>query len=261
VPRPAANQRIRVRIAREDPRTLVVVKMPGVATEPGRGHRDASLLNGLFAHDGGRFAAQLARLGEERDWGLLHRLDRPTSGLLLVALDVDAWTSLRAAFEARTIDKTYLAIVRGDLAAAEGTIDRPLAERIVDGYRTSVLDPTGRPAITRYRTLARAGRYALVACELVTGRLHQIRVHLASLGAPVAGDPIYQPGGRANVGGRNAKDPKLHLHAWKLAFPHPDGGARIAVETPPPRDFATFAREHDLPIDDHAPSDDRAVPG
>lgn len=245
VPRP--NPRVRVRLVHEDARTLVMNKMPGIVTEPGRSHGDDSLLNGLFAHDGGRFAQRLTQMGEGRDWGLLHRLDRLTSGLLIAALDPDAWDFLRTAFEERTVRKTYLAIARGELANECGEITAPLADRTDRDYRVSVIDPRGKPAITRYRVLARAGRYALVECDLVTGRLHQIRVHLASIGAPIAGDPIYEAGGRAKPNAGRAKDPSLHLHAWKLELPHPDGGT-LSCTGEIPRRFAEFATSHELPI-------------
>ncbi|MDZ4753484.1 MAG: RluA family pseudouridine synthase [Phycisphaerae bacterium] len=245
---PEGNPRIRIRIAHEDARTIVVNKMPGLVTEPGRGHRNETLLNGLFAVDNGRLASRLARLGEARDWGLLHRLDRLTSGLVLSALDPDAWDTLRAAFESRALTKTYLAIVRGELRDDAGTIDLALADRTDGDYRVSVVDPKGKPSLTHWKLRGRAGRYALVECDLVTGRLHQIRVHMASIGAPVAGDPIYAVGGRANTGGRGAKNPSLHLHAWKLAFPHPDDARAVSVVGEIPRNFAEFATSHGLAI-------------
>jgi 23S rRNA pseudouridine1911/1915/1917 synthase len=259
MPTPTSNPKVRVQLVHEDDRVIVMNKMPGVVTEPGRSHGGDSLLNGLLAHDGGRFASRLLRLGEDRDWGLLHRLDRWTSGLLVAALDADAWDALRAAFEARSVRKTYLAIARGELRNDAGSVEAPLLDcRIGEGvgeYRVSVIDRRGKPALTRYRVLARAGRYALVECDLVTGRLHQIRVHLASLGAPVAGDPIYEPGGRAKPNAGRGKDPALHLHAWKLAFPHPESVAastsaatELACVGGVPRKFTEFAESHGLPL-------------
>lgn len=228
---------------------MVVNKMPGTVCEPGKGHRDDSLLNGLFAFEGGRFSARLSRLGEPRDWGLLHRLDGLTSGLVLVALEAEAYDRLRAAFEQRVIRKSYLAIVRGDLAES-GSTDAPLVERREDHRLIAAVDSRGRAAETRWRTLQRVGRYALLACEPVTGRLHQIRVHLAALGAPVAGDPLYEPGGRAR-GGEGPRDPQLLLHAWRLAYPDPSGeaaAATIEVEALVPRRFAEFAAERGLSL-------------
>jgi 23S rRNA pseudouridine1911/1915/1917 synthase len=253
---------VRIHLVHEDERIVVMNKMPGVVTEPGRSHTGDSLLNGLLAHDGGRFAAQLLRLGEARDWGLLHRLDRWTSGLLVAALDAETYDALRAAFEARAVAKTYLAIARGELRQDAGTIDAPLLDDKAGDYRVSVIDRRGKPAQTRYRVLGRAGRYALVECDLITGRLHQIRVHLASIGAPVAGDPIYEPGGRAKPNAGRGKDPSLHLHAWKLAFPRPwvpsiDAGepnaSTLACVGSPPRRFVEFAESHDLALPADAP--------
>ncbi len=258
MPTPTSNPKVRVHLVHEDDRIIVMNKMPGVVTEPGRSHGGDSLLNGLLAHDGGRFASQLLRLGEARDWGLLHRLDRWTSGLLVAALDADAWDALRAAFEARAVRKTYLAIARGELRQDTGSIEAPLLETTIGerggSYRVSLIDRRGKPALTRYRVLCRSGRYALVECDLITGRLHQIRVHLASLGAPVAGDPIYEPGGRAKPNAGRGKDPTLHLHAWKLAFPSPSaadaqgGAAELACIGGVPRRFAEFAESHGLPL-------------
>jgi 23S rRNA pseudouridine1911/1915/1917 synthase len=257
MPVPRANARIRVQVVHEDANTLVVNKMPGVVTEPGRSHRDDSLLNGILAHDAGRLARQLIQLGEARDWGLLHRLDRLTSGLVLMALDADAWTALRGDFEARRVQKTYLAVVRGDLDSEAGEISLPLIERIDAGYRVSVIDPNGKPALTRFRVRQRSGRYALVECDLVTGRLHQIRVHLASIGVIVAGDPIYDIGGRAKPNAGRAKDPQLHLHAWRLSFLHPSRQPELGSPSDrvvmnligePPRRFTEFAEAHGLHV-------------
>jgi 23S rRNA pseudouridine1911/1915/1917 synthase len=255
MPAPRPNARIRVHIAHADERTIVANKMPGIVTEPGRSHRDDSLLNGLFAAEGGRFAQQLAQLGEARDWGLLHRLDRLTSGLVLVARDPNAYDALRADFEERWVRKTYLAIVRGHISDDAGEVDAPLSERIERDYRVSVPDPRGKPSLTRYRVLERAGRYALVECDLVTGRLHQIRVHLALVGAVVAGEPIYELGGRAKPNAGRAKDPQLQLHAWKLGYRAPPGaeatvgaGSRplVSVTGEIPHRFSEFAQAHEL---------------
>ncbi|MFO0828392.1 MAG: RluA family pseudouridine synthase [Phycisphaerales bacterium] len=255
MPSPRANPRIRIHCAFEDDAVFVVNKMPGIVSEPGRSHRDDSVLNGLFALDDGRLAPRLQRLGEARDWGLLHRLDRLTSGLLLVALVIEAYDRLREAFETRAVRKTYLAVVRGELPDAVGEISSPLSEARAGEQRVSAIaradDPNARPALTRYRTLARSGRYALVECDLVTGRLHQIRVHLASIGAPVAGDPVYDVGGRARPQGRRPESAMLCLHAWRLEFAHPLTGAALAVSAPPPRRFAEFAEAHQLPVDGH----------
>jgi len=246
VPSPKANPRIRTHVVHEDAAVVVVNKMPGVVTEPGRSHRDDSLLNGLFAHEDGRFASRLARQGEARDWGLLHRLDRLTSGLILVALTSAAYDALRAAFESRDIRKTYLAVVRGELAQSSGEIEAPLIDERVGEHRFSAISTKGRPALTRYRTVERVGRYALLECDLVTGRLHQIRVHFASIGAPIAGDPVYEAGGRARPQGRRPQDAFLCLHAWKLAFRHPESNEAISAVGATPRRFDEFARDHGL---------------
>jgi len=217
VPCPEANPRLRLHVVHETASLLVVNKMPGMPSEPGKGHAKDSVLNAVAVRHGPR----MARLGEVRDWGLVHRLDRLSSGLLALGLEPDAYDRLREAFERREVRKTYLAIVKGTLPGREGRVETPLAERLERGYRVSVPDRAGRPAVTEWRELARHGKYALIECGLPTGRLHQIRVHLASIGAPLAGDPLYVDGGLARPATARDRDdePRFHLHAWKLSLP------------------------------------------
>lgn len=227
---------------------LVVNKMPGMPSEPGKGHAKDSVLNAVAVRHGGR----MARLGEVRDWGLVHRLDRLSSGLLVLGLETDAYDRLRGAFERREVRKTYLAIVKGSLPGREGRIDAPLSERTERGYRVSVPDRAGRPAVTGWRELARNGKYALVECDLPTGRLHQIRVHLASIGAPLAGDPLYVEGGLARPATGRDRDvePRFHLHAWKLSLPAGavEGEGELDLVADLPRLFREFAADRSLPL-------------
>jgi len=241
VPQPSPNPRIRLEIVHEDPRIVVANKAPGLVTEPGKSHGGDSLLNALVA----RFGGKLLQLGERRDYGLLHRLDRQTSGCVACALDPEAYDHVRAQFEARSVEKTYLAILKGRMKAGRQTIDRNLEERRVpssEGTRlVSVVAKEGKPARTDVEVLATSTTHTLVACRPHSGRLHQIRVHMAHLGFPVAGDPLYAVGARISPTGKS-DDRTLGLHAWRLSFDHPSGG-RVDAVAPPSRRFLELARE------------------
>ena len=238
---PRSNTRIRLELVHEDSRIVVANKAPGLVTEPGRSHADDTLLNALVA----RFGGKLLQLGERRDYGLLHRLDRQTSGCVACALDPEAYDSVRSQFEARSVDKTYLAIVKGRMRAGAQTVDRNLEEqriRSTEGTRlVSVVAKDGKPARTDVEVLATSASHTLVACKPLTGRLHQIRVHMAYLGFPVAGDPLYAVGARISPTGKS-DDRTLGLHAWRLAFDHPSGD-RVDATAPPSRKFLELARE------------------
>lgn len=233
---PKPNPRMRLEIVHEDDRIVVANKAPGVVTEPGKSHRDDSLLNALVARYGGK----LLQLGERRDYGLLHRLDRPTSGCVACALDPDAYDAVRAAFEARRVDKRYLAVARGRMRQGAQRIELDLEERRVpsgEGSRlVSVVRKGARNAVTDAEPLATSLTHTLVACTPHTGRLHQIRVHLAHLGFPIEGDPLYAAGGRLLNPSRDAEERALGLHAWTLGFDHPAGG-RVEASAPPSRKF------------------------
>ena len=241
MPQPTPNPRIRLEIVHEDARIAVANKAPGLVTEPGKSHATDSLLNALVS----RFGGKLLQLGERRDYGLLHRLDRQTSGCVAVALDPEAYDHVRAQFEARTVDKTYLAVVKGRMRSGTQTVERNLEERRIpsnEGTRlVSVVAKEGKPARTDVETLATSATHTLVACSPHSGRLHQIRVHMAYLGFPVAGDPLYAAGARISAAGRS-DDRTLGLHAWRLAFDHPSGG-RVEATAAPSRRFLELARE------------------
>ncbi len=225
---------------------VVANKSPGMVTEPGTSHRSDSLLNALVARFGGR----LLRLGERRDYGLLHRLDRQTSGCVACALDPDAYDAIRMQFEQRSVDKRYLAIVRGRMRAGTQVVDLNLEERRVpsnEGTRLiSALARTGKPARTTIEVLTTSASHSLVCCEPHTGRLHQIRVHLAYLGFPVAGDPLYGIGARV-LPSSKSDEQALGLHAWRLGFAHALG--TVAASAPPSRRFLDLAREVGLSHD------------
>lgn len=214
----------------EDAAILALNKPAGLSSQGGRGQ--ANTLDELLW--------AFAKPGKARP-RLIHRLDRDTSGVILTAKTQPAAAFLSRELAARRFEKTYLAIVGGGAPEpAEGVIDRAL-RRDEQGREafTRVAEPNhpdAQAAVTRYRTLAVGGGAALVEARPETGRMHQIRVHLASLGRPIAGDVRY--GGALALGGRAV--PRLMLHAVALEFPHPDGGRR-RIEAPPPEDFAGLA--------------------
>ena len=206
--------------------TLVVINKPaGLVVHPAHGHTSGTLVNALLAR-----YPDLAALAEtDRDStsrpGLVHRLDRDTSGLIVVARTPAALQHLRRQFKSRTVEKIYLALVFGRPAAANGLIDVPLGRD--PRHRQKFAARTdGKPARTRYRMREDFGQYSLLEIGLETGRTHQIRVHLAWLGHPVVGDTIY--GRKKNPLGL----PRQFLHAWRLGFQHPHTGERLRLEAP-----------------------------
>ena len=220
----------------EDPYLAVVDKPSGVVVHPGAGRGSGTLAAGIMHR-----WPQVRGVGEEGRWGIVHRLDKDTSGLLVVALAHEAWPALRRAISRHLVERRYLALVHGGPAAASGTIDAPLGR---SSRRRGLvqLAPGGRPARTHYRCLARWPERGLSLLEvtLETGRTHQIRVHLASIGHPVVADPVYgREGGPA---------PRLFLHAARLRFAHPITGEQIEVRSPLPADLEEVLRALGEPV-------------
>jgi 23S rRNA pseudouridine1911/1915/1917 synthase len=214
----------------EDDQLLVVNKPPGLVVHPGAGRSGGTLANAVLAR-----VPQMAGVGSALRPGIVHRLDKDTSGLLMVAKTPQAYRALQSQVAARTVSRTYIALVDGVLGRDEGTIDAPIGRHPHHRTRMAVI-PRGRPAVTRYRVRERFAHHTLVEVQLVTGRTHQIRVHFAHLGYPVAGDPVY---GRADdLGiGRQA------LHAFHLKFTHPTSSRTLEFEAPLPADLsAAIAR-------------------
>ena len=212
----------KVRYADDD--LLVVDKPAKIVTQPGLGHDRSSLLNGLFA----KYGDQLQNLGKARDFGLLHRLDRETSGLLLIGLRPRAYDELRRCFVAREVRKFYWALTAKAPVPAMGVVKRPIHETESGGMKLAKISSQGKPALTAYRVLQDNGGTALVECRPVTGRLHQVRVHLKSIHAPILGDGLYAPDAIANAA------PRLALHAHRVTFRHPVTGAVIDIRSPWP---------------------------
>lgn len=243
----APNSAVSYRLAYVDEYLLVADKPAGVVTQPGKKHERDSLLNALFA----TYGNTLQNLGQARDWGLLHRLDKETSGLVMVALRNRAYEDLRRQFEERRIQKVYWAVVGGQPHPAQGVIQKPIAE-VVGLRKKAVIQRDGQQAITAYRTLAvgsqagslchkSAGGVSLIEARPKTGRLHQVRVHLAALGHPLLGETLY--GAWRGL----PRVPRLCLHAAQLSFMHPETGRRLTVLSPWPEDLASTLRRFDLP--------------
>ncbi len=210
----------------EDAHLLVVNKPPRLTVHPGAGRSSGTLANAIVAR-----VPHLAGVGGAQRPGIVHRLDKDTSGLLVVAKTSQAYQSLQSQVAARAAGRTYLALVCGVVPDDEGIVSAPIGRHPRHRTKMAVV-PRGRTAITRYRVLERFARHTLIEAELVTGRTHQIRVHFAHLGHPVAGDPVY--GARPDeLGvGRQA------LHAFRLRFAHPVSGAEMTFEAPLPLDLA-----------------------
>jgi 23S rRNA pseudouridine1911/1915/1917 synthase len=225
----------RLTILHEDDEILVVDKPAGLLTVPtDRAH--AGIQDSLL----GRVRAYVAQPRGPRPYvGILHRLDRDTSGALALALSREAHEAGRELFSAHRFERHYLAIVHGVPDPPEGTIRAAIAERYVSGRR-GIARPgeRGRDALTRYAVLESMERVSLLALELGTGRQHQIRAHLEHIGHPIVGEKVYSRGA-----GRTLAAPRPMLHAWRLAFDHPLRHKRISVEADPPGDFLeTLAR-------------------
>ena len=199
----------------EDEDLLVVDKPAGLVVHPAPGHATGTLVNALLHH-----AEALPGIAGVARPGLVHRLDKDTSGLLIVAKDDLAQSSLMAQLKARRVKKTYLALVQGSVAAEVGRIEAPIGRDPAERKRMAVV-AGGREATTGYRVRERFAGWTLLEVDLVTGRTHQIRVHLAEIGHPIAGDPTYGNGtSRRGPEGTT----RLFLHAWRVAFAHPQIG-------------------------------------
>ncbi len=232
---PVGNAEVKFESLYVDDDLLVIGKPSGLVTQPGLGHVKDTLLNGLFA----RYGHQLRQLGPRRDWGLLHRLDRQTSGLLVVALRPRAYDALRDDFEHRRLDKQYLAIVAGRPDPMQGVVQARLKEIQTDKKKV-IISRSGEEAISAYQVVSFSATAALVDVRIKTGRLHQIRAHMMFLGTPVLGDDLYIPDGMSH--NKLPKAPRLCLHAWKLGFKHPVANTwREFVQVPPP-DFLAVVR-------------------
>ena len=235
--RPAVAQpeEIPLDVLFEDEDLLVLNKAPGLVVHPAAGHEEHTLVNALLHHCRG----QLSGIGGVARPGIVHRLDKDTSGCLVVAKNDLTHHGLAEQFAGRTVEKTYLAITCGEVTRLAGEIRAAIARHPSHRKKMAVTEGAGREAWTSYRVVERLRGATLVQALLHTGRTHQIRVHFQHLGFPVFGDPTY--GSRqtlrlAEVSGQAA--PRVLLHAWKLAFTHPRTKKTVQFEAPIPKDFA-----------------------
>lgn len=215
---------IPLRIVYEDGDLLVVDKPAGLAVHPSPGHERHTLVNAVLAH-----CPELSGAGGEGRPGIVHRLDKDTSGLIIVAKNDETHLALAKQLKERGVEKTYVALVEGAPAQAEGVIDAPLGRHPVHRKKQAVVTG-GREARTQYRVVRAIDGYALLELRPETGRTHQLRVHLAAIGHPVVGDVLYGRRGASPV-------PRQFLHAAKLSFRHPRTGERLDLEAPLPDDL------------------------
>ena len=235
VPAIPVAEELPITLLHEDKDLVVVDKAAGMVVHPGAGHASGTLVNALLHR-----VKDLAGVGGELRPGIVHRLDKDTTGCLVVAKHEKALVALQKACKSRGVEKTYLALVHGVPKAAEARIETLYGRHPVNRQRFTGKVKEGKPAITAYRVLESFEGAALVEVDLLTGRTHQIRAHLSEAGHPLLGDSLYGAGRKAKgkvaeqaqeVVGRQA------LHAWKLAFPHPRTGKVLHVEAPLPKDF------------------------
>jgi len=241
-PRPSelAAEPLALDIPHEDDDLLVIDKPAGLVVHPAPGHPSGTLVNALLYH-----CRSLSGIGGEARPGIIHRLDKDTSGLLLVAKHDRSHRHLAAQLKTRTLQRRYQALVHGAMPAPEGTIDAPVGRHPTQRKKMAVVAHGGRAARTHYRVLEAWGVLSLLELALETGRTHQIRVHLASLGHPVLGDAIYGTGAR-RWPGRPALEqamrafPRQALHAAQVRFRHPTHGDCMTFSSPVPTDMAAL---------------------
>ena len=218
-------------IYHEDDDLIVVNKPRGMVVHPAQGHKDDTLVNAILYHVGGTMDADLTDVCEKDRPGIVHRIDKDTSGLLVIAKSVRAYESLSMQFREHTITRVYTALTYNGFKEDEGTVDVPIGRDPINRLKRKADGIEARHAVTHYRVLERIGKYTLIEARLETGRTHQIRVHMAYLGNHVVGDPLYGPKkDRLKAEGQI-------LHAGKLGFMHPDGSGYIEFDVPLPDYF------------------------
>jgi 23S rRNA pseudouridine1911/1915/1917 synthase len=223
-------EQIPLEILFEDNDLIIINKPAGLVVHPGAGHREHTLVNALLNH-----CAALSGIGGKERPGIVHRLDKETSGCLVVAKNDVTHRDLSKQFAARTVEKIYLALVAGKLPKRAGVIEEKIGRHPVHRKRMSATTLRGRAAKTEYRVVRSSDRASLVECRLYSGRTHQIRVHLHHLGHAVLGDKVYAPHLAKNF-------PRQMLHAWKLGFRHPRTEEWKSFEAPLPDDFAAATK-------------------
>lgn len=220
----------------EDEDLIVINKQAGLVVHPGAGQARGTLVNALLHH-----FPKLSAIGGKERPGIVHRLDKETTGCLVVAKTDEAHRKLSEQFAARTVEKIYLALVAGKLRKSFGVIEEKIGRHPVERQRMSVASKHGRTAKTEYRVVSSSDQISLLECKLHSGRTHQVRVHLHHLGHPILGDKVY--------GGKYARSlPRQMLHAWKLSFADPRTSEWKMFEAPLPPDFAEAIKQLRPPL-------------
>lgn len=220
---------IPLKVLYEDESLLVLDKPHGMVVHPGAGNGKGTVVNALLGHCG-----RLPDTGDPVRPGIVHRLDKDTSGVMVAAKNTNAIRSLSGQFKERTIKKEYLAVVTGKVEMDNGEITAPVSRQVLDRKKMSAGFPEGKNARTVYHVIERFEKFTLLRLDLHTGRTHQIRAHMRYLGNPVAGDTLYGGGSRPE---------RQALHAEKLAFTHPETGERMEFVSPLPGDIKAFIEE------------------
>ena len=224
VPMDAVAQDIPLNIVYEDNSIIVLNKARGMVVHPAAGNYDGTLVNALLFHCG-----KISQIGESARPGIVHRLDKQTTGLLVAAKNDAAHLALSRQIKNRTVERLYAALLLGSLKEEHVFVDAPIGRHRTDRKKMAIV-PEGRAAQTDFYEMQRLRSSTLVKCKLHTGRTHQIRVHAASIGHPVMGDDIYGPKSKGD-------SPVMMLHAYSLSFEHPVTGERLKLAAPPPDDF------------------------
>jgi len=226
-----APEKIALSVLFEDDDLIVINKPAGISVHPGAGRKSGTLVNALLSH-----CKDLSGIGGKERPGIVHRLDKETSGCLVVAKNDLAHIDLARQFASRTVDKIYLALVAGKLRRVSGSIVAPITRHRVNRKKMAIAREGGRVARTDFKVLGSGREASLLECRLHSGRTHQIRVHLQHLGYPILGDTVY--------GGRQAGQvSRQMLHAWRLGFMHPREKRQMDFEAPLPDDFANAISE------------------
>ncbi|MCH2061681.1 MAG: RluA family pseudouridine synthase [Verrucomicrobiales bacterium] len=224
----AQPENIPLEVLHEDEHIIVINKPHGLVVHPAAGNPNGTLVNALLHH-----CESLSGIGGVERPGIVHRLDKDTSGCLVAAKTDTAHRTLCDCFARHQVTKVYLAVVEGCPPSLSGRIENHISRNPNDRQKMAVvMPPLGKPAITEYKVRSPRGDASLVECRIFTGRTHQIRVHMKSLGTPILGDPVYARPARQKVAA-----PRLMLHAWKLGFTHPVNGEKLLFENAPPPEF------------------------
>lgn len=233
-------QSIPLDILYEDEDLIIINKQAGLVVHPAAGHADGTLVNALLAH-----CSNLAGIGGVQRPGIVHRLDKDTTGAMVVAKTDFAFQHLQNQLKEKTARREYLGVVYGSFKEDSGTINQPIGRHLGDRLKMAVIPESkgGRPSVTHWRVQERLGNYTLIHFQLETGRTHQIRVHIAHIGHPIVGDPVYSSGRSVGVNLLGQV-----LHAWRLTLEHPRSGENIVAIAPLPSEFTklidTFRLRH-----------------